>query len=130
MSNDKYEVKNLILIDNRCIFAGAFLMGICFLCWNYAWSGIFIPEGESPSVWFQRSGSISLVFCILAEIYFFKHLALASEILSKNSITDEDFSQLWFNNVRSYASFFVHLLTVFSTLIWGYGDVVHKMLTQ
>ncbi len=130
MSNDRYEVKNLILIDKRCIFAGAFLMVICFLCWNYAWSGAFIPEGESPSVWFQRSGSISLVFCILAEIYFLENLALASMILSKNPNIDESFFQFWFNNISSYVRFFVHFLTIFSTLIWGYGDVVHKMLTQ
>jgi len=129
MSGEKYEPKHLISIDKRCLWTGLILMVSCFICWHYAWQGALLPESEKLSVWFQRSGSLTLVFCILAEIFLLKNLALASKIIALNPAIDTNFSKLWFSSISNFSELLIHALTVTSTLIWGYGDVIHKCLS-
>lgn len=85
-----------------------------------------MPPSENIGVWFQRSGSFSLLLCVFAEIYFLKNLTLSSKIVDNNINIDKKNFQIWFTVMKSYTENLVHLLTVISTMIWGYGDIIHN----
>ncbi|MBN1006134.1 hypothetical protein [Amphritea pacifica] len=126
--NESYELSELTKIDNQCILVAFSLLVACFLCWNFGWSGYFMPDYVESDSWFQRSGSLSLVFCIFSELFLIKKLSSASIILSKNPDAPQPFSGLWFNSLNNFVKIMIHFLTVSSTLICGYGDVIYKSI--
>ncbi|MEX1215726.1 hypothetical protein [Saccharospirillum sp.] len=80
------------------------------------------PEGDSPGVWFQRSGSILVVFSVLADAILaslFTSLFPGSQTVV---LTDDDAVSL--KPLYTIVSIFAVVFTVVGTVIWGYGDLL------
>lgn len=89
------------------------------VCVLAAW-GVWKPTEESAAVWFQRSGAIATVFCVIAQLRI-------NDFLER--IRGGTFAESWklfylFEKHRSAVSLFVTLVAVLGALIWGYGDLI------
>ena len=86
----------------------------------------WLPEGEKFPIWFQRSGSILVIFAIMSEFIL---LSLYSTIYpGDNTWTDEN-HQVIVNKYKTkynLLSFFSSALAIIGTIIWGYGDIIIK----
>lgn len=79
------------------------------------------PAGESAGGWFQRSGSILVVFSVLADAILaslFTSLFPGSQTVV---LTDDDAVSL--KPLYAIVSVFAVVLTAVGTVIWGYGDL-------
>jgi hypothetical protein len=79
------------------------------------------PAGDSPGVWFQRSGSILVVFSVLADAILaslFTSLFPGSQTVV---LTDDDAVSL--KPFYTIVSVFAVIFTAVGTVIWGYGDL-------
>ncbi|MDD1016858.1 hypothetical protein [Pseudomonas rubra] len=81
-------------------------------------------DGLDRAGWFSRSGSVTTVFAILAEVIL---------IRAKLSITPLGFGWEGLQEQRDKfipkfegPELLILILTVFGTLVWGYGDLLYK----
>lgn len=85
----------------------------------------FVPHGEDSSIWFQRSGSIVIVFSLLAELRSIEYKSLvishASSFLLCNKLIHYKY-----NSTANLINNLTLFLITFGTLIWGYGDILFK----
>lgn len=91
------------------------------LCPFIAWFSCFIPEGENPGVWFQRSGSITVMLAVSIEFFL---LRIESHINPENNTPSRVWElgetyRYWFNLIQIMAV----VLAIIGTVIWGYGDL-------
>ena len=80
------------------------------------------PAGESPGGWFQRSGTILVVFSVLADAILaslFTSLFPGSQTVV---LTDDDAVSL--KPLYAIVSIFAVVFTVAGTVISGYGDLL------
>ena len=82
------------------------------------------PEGENMASWFQRSGSILVIFSVLVE---FKLLTLFSTFYPGAE------AMLWTDTIAKkyykkylFVTYLSAILAIIGTIIWGYGDVLIK----
>jgi hypothetical protein len=90
--------------------------------------GVFKPSGELLGPWFQRSGAITVVFAIFAELKASKMI----DILDGGDFagpTWQTANQLYCRKVQIYFYFSV-LLIVLGTVVWGYGDLIYMNITS
>lgn len=82
----------------------------------------FVPNEEPLSKWYQRSGSIMLLFVLMAEIYAVKLKKMTTGGDIDNFImTVQAFRFLKENKILQICIF----STAFeATIIWGYGDLL------
>ncbi len=84
------------------------------------------PNGETADLWFQRSGSITVIFALLAEHQAFKINAILSP--ENNPIlTLGDIKEYFKKEANRYTVCALSMATL-GTLIWGYGDFVYRTL--
>ncbi|MFC1235977.1 hypothetical protein [Vibrio sp. F74] len=93
------------------------------------WFGILKGSIDASS-WFQRSGSIMVLFAVWAEFKLFK-LSANLNPRSKNGQTWEDLGHadvLHKEFVGYLATFKIiaAMLAIMGTLICGYGDLIHR----
>ncbi len=77
--------------------------------------------------WFQRSGSLCVLFCVLLEI----HQASLKKPVPASSVFTEGMPTMRGPNVSSLDNWlhrFAWLGIVLGTLIWGYGDLALPLL--
>jgi hypothetical protein len=86
-----------------------------------AYQEVLKPTCDPGNIWFQRSGSFMTMICVLLD-------ACALKI---NAILNPPFAEKFFDIAKNgYATLhriivvFAILLTIGSTFIWGYGDLV------
>ena len=81
------------------------------------------PSTESIGVWFQRSGAITVVLSLLAEIKYnsIERLAIAKDhtFLYCNMYLKEVYA----TKVR-LINYSTYIVVVIGTIIWGYGDLL------
>lgn len=85
----------------------------------------WLPIGELRPIWFQRSGSITTIFSLLAAT-----LAIAA---SRNLYKPGTWGSLYAINVLAEyqpnldrIERWAFVLTIIGTIIWGYGDLLLK----
>ena len=80
------------------------------------------PEGEAADVWFQRSGSISVLFGVWAEY----NLSKVNEHINLSGIVVSDQTELSERYKLRYriAQYLGVVLAIVGTIIWGYGDLL------
>ncbi len=71
----------------------------------------WIPESETYASWFQRSGSILVIFSILSQLTLLE--------THRKSVLNTDI----YRNIYNTLSLLTVLLAIFGTAIWGYGDL-------
>jgi hypothetical protein len=108
------------------------LLFILFLCLVavlvevLAAAAVFKPESEPLDVWFQRSGAITSVFCVFAQLRINNFL---------ESIRGGTFSESWalfrlFNKQHSAVSWIVTLVAIWGAFVWGYGDIMLQQFSH
>ncbi|HIF9267421.1 TPA: hypothetical protein ACX6Q4_003101 [Photobacterium damselae] len=97
-----------------------------------AWFGIFQLEDNS-AIWFQRSGSITVLFAVWVEFKLFKLAGLTNPI-SENGKTYDDMRKsdyLQTHNLKKIQiiKYLSAVLAISGTVIWGYGDLIFIALS-
>jgi hypothetical protein len=94
-----------------------------------AWYGIYQYDTD-VSIWFQRSGSLTVLFAVWLEFKLFKITNLIKPI-SKNGLTYQDLAHRaalntkYGNRLKTYKHITAGL-AIAGTVIWGYGDIIRK----
>ena len=85
----------------------------------------WMPEEETLCSWFQRSGSIMVVFALLAETTALRfQKALFPKSAFSNKEVEAARKTYWKHPAIMNSSAF--LLIAIGTFIWGYGDILVK----
>jgi len=101
------------------------ILGLCapLSACMFSW----MPLGETLPIWFQRSGSILVLFSVITEfILLSMHTTFYP---GENTVTDtvDD-------NIQNYKlpydilSVLTASFSIIGTIIWGYGDIIVKSL--
>jgi len=86
----------------------------------------FIPENEVLSVWFQRSGSLTVIFAVWFEYNLSKineHINLSGIVIDEQQALSEKYSFRY-----KSAQYIGVVLAIMGTIIWGYGDLLVLLL--
>jgi hypothetical protein len=91
-----------------------------------AWHGV-LQQDASVSIWFQRSGSLTVLFAVWAEYKIFKIRALTNP-MSDGGETWQDLAhqgalKTKYKKMLAVINFISVTLVIIGTLIWGYGDL-------
>ena len=105
------------------------LLIINAIIWLIALNGQLMPEGQTIATWFQRSGSLTLIISILIEIKLIRLIAKANNMISheqtKKIPVHLNTAKKSIRVLSVYIAIMVHISTILSTLIWGYGDLMY-----
>jgi hypothetical protein len=90
----------------------------------FAYSGWLKPQNDSPGIWFQRSGSITAIFSAFAQFRINNFL---------ERIRGGTFKESWhlyfkFISRQVTISWVVTVIGVIGAVVWGYGDIIFKMI--
>ncbi|GHF97260.1 hypothetical protein [Thalassotalea marina] len=97
--------KNLIFMSYFLVFLGILTPMLVLF------SIVEPPKGEAPHIWFQRSGSLLVIFAIIAE-----------SILLQGVDNLKNLNVAW-KMSHSVAKMLSPILAIIGTIIWGYGDI-------
>lgn len=80
------------------------------------------PTGEPLGVWFQRSGSVMTVLCLVLDLKVFS----IHGRLFPSGMVDKDFGKFKtkYLPVKNALTILLLILTAVGTVIWGYGDLL------
>ncbi|WP_445510115.1 hypothetical protein [Salinicola sp. V024] len=91
-----------------------------------AYFSFFRPESEAADIWFQRSGSISVIFGVWTEYSLSKvneHINLSGIVVSDQTELSERFKLRY-----RIAQYLGAALAIIGTVIWGYGDLFREAI--
>ncbi len=92
-----------------------------------SWSG-FLQIDESRGVWFARSGSLVVLFTVVAEFRLFKidsfTKPISDEGLTYENMGVADQLHIIFSKRVLIWKMIAAVLAVSGTVIWGYGDLI------
>ena len=91
-----------------------------------AWYG-FLQQDDNVSIWFQRSGSLTVLFAVWAEYKLFKIRKLTNP-MSEGGETWQDLAhqgalKTKYGKMFNVINFISVILVILGTVIWGYGDL-------
>ena len=121
----KNEVEDIVRQINHAFIACSVFILIAIFTPLVAF--YFNPLGENIDVWFQRSGAITVVFGLLADIQAarLKHLSFSNSrpFLYGPIYVKRKYSAcaIWVNGVAL-------IVVITGTVIWGYGDLLCTLL--
>lgn len=78
---------------------------------------------ETNATWFQRSGSLVVLFAALAEYVVFKTYDYISPSEAAYVVPFD--TPKWYKKLYNAISIMGLVLLVSGTVIWGYGDYIH-----
>ena len=92
-----------------------------------AWHG-FLQQDDDVSIWFQRSGSLTVLFAVWAEYKLFKVHRLTMP-MSEGGETYQDAAHTGelktkYGKILNAINFVSAVLVIIGTVIWGYGDII------
>ena len=89
-----------------------------FIGWN-GWLNVF---NDKPEIWFQRSGSIMLVSLLIADYYVYKLSSDVNDLdmIPGHAIRTKDAYRPYIKVLHPVAI----ILTLFATVICGYGELI------
>ena len=104
-----------IIISTCCLILSALIPVLAYF-------GIFQPESEPIGSWFQRSGSIGVLFAAIAELFMNKIAPFvnAGGIVGESEIEWEKEFYTYYRNICILGG----VLALVGTIIWGYGDLL------
>jgi len=96
-----------------------------------AWFGIF-QQDRGASLWFQRSGSIMVLFAVWAEYDLFKIHELTKPMSDGGETYQDEVHKgvlvTKYRNVLKVINIVSTTLVILGTVIWGYGDLIRSAL--
>ena len=114
--------KELFIISLLLVFSA--VIPIC------AWYG-FLQQDKDVSTWFQRSGSLTVLFAVWAEYKIFKVHTLTMP-MSEGGETYQDAAHTGalktkYGKKLNAISFVSVALVITGTVIWGYGNLFRQV---
>lgn len=110
-------------MKNRLLISAFFLL-IALIIPFLAISGVLMPEYEKVNTWFQRSGSLTVIFAAISEVIAF---SVVTKLEPSGTRGDQ------FYKFKGKYGVFVKALKVsallvimIGTFVWGYGDIFLK----
>ena len=112
-----------VAVETRLKLELLFILSLCLvavLVEVLAAASVLKPGSETLASWFQRSGAVTSVFCVFAQLRINNFL---------ESIRGGTFSESWalfrlFNKQHSTVSWIVTLVAIWGAFVWGYGDLM------
>jgi hypothetical protein len=91
-----------------------------------AYCSVLKPNSESAASWFARSGAITSIFCIFAQ------LRLSSFLESRKGVGFEESWWLFklFKKRHDVISWAVVFVAMWGAVVWGYGDLFVKCFVR
>lgn len=120
MANDEIEKAESDITKAIYISVPLIIFGVLAPILSYY--SVFIPEDEKRAVWFQRSGSLSVLFGVWIEYNLSKvneHINLSGLWVTEQETLRDEYNLKY--SIVQYVGIF---LAVMGTLIWGYGDIL------
>ena len=118
--------EDLASIKRKLFYSVALLllaMSIPILCIQTpSWTN----ASETSAAWFQRSGSLVILFAALSEYVVFKTYDYISPSEAAYSVPFD--TPKWYKTLYNVISIIGLILLVTGTLIWGYGDYIHAKI--
>ena len=113
------------------LYVIGFLLFISALIPICAWHGFF-QQDLDVSIWFQRSGSLTVLFAVWAEYKIFKVHTLTMP-MSEGGETYQDAAHTGvlktkYGKKLNAINFVSVSLVILGTIIWGYGDLFRAAL--
>lgn len=87
-----------------------------------AYNSLLLPLNEKPEIWFQRSGSFTVLFSVWAEYNLMKVNNLM--VLSASGLGGTVEHRNKYEKIYSFSKYFAIVIAVTGTFIWGYGDLI------
>jgi hypothetical protein len=119
-------MENLASIKGKLFFSIGLLLvafAIPFLCLGMpAWALAY----ETNSTWFQRSGSLVVLFAALSEFLLLKTYDYISPSEAAYVVPFD--TPKWYKTLYNVIAVAGVFLLVAGTLIWGYGDYIHDKI--
>jgi hypothetical protein len=108
-------------IVSTLLLSFVFLIGTAALPY-LTLEGLIMPESETSSTWFQRSGSIMVLLALTSEYMLFS----IHKLVYMTGIWDE---HLWpmrikYGKPHTVLSLVSFMAAAVGTIIWGYGDLI------
>ena len=85
-----------------------------------AFNGVWLPANEPADIWFQRSGSITVLFAVWIEYNLMKvndHINPSGIVISEQTRLSKKYKFVF-----GAAQYLAALFAITGTVIWGYGD--------
>ena len=118
--------EDLSSIKRKLIYSVALLLfAVCipFLCLHApSWATAL----ETDATWFQRSGSLVVLFAALSEYVVFKTYDYISPSEAAYSVPFD--TPKWYKKLYNIISTIGAILIIMGTIIWGYGDYIHEKI--
>jgi len=85
-----------------------------------------VPLDETPATWFQRSGSLMVVLAAIAE---YKLITMYDyfDLFNTKCTVPVDLPKMY-NSMYLLVTKFSATAMILGTIIWGYGDVIYKII--
>jgi hypothetical protein len=116
------EFKSTQLKIRLYLIPASILLLLAILFPILAWFEFLLPAKEKTWLWFQRSGSITVMLAVIIEYFLIK---IEHNVNPPNTVP----SKVW-NMGKGYHSWhkliqvIAVFVAIFGTLIWGYGDLL------
>ncbi|MBY6213267.1 hypothetical protein KUV95_17095 [Microbulbifer agarilyticus] len=95
-----------------------------------AWHGI-LQYGNDLPLWFQRSGSITVLFAVWVEFKLFSLSGLTNPISPNgqtfSDLKNRDVLTSKYGKRISHLKYVAAILAISGTAIWGYGDILRAL---
>jgi NADH:ubiquinone oxidoreductase subunit 6 (subunit J) len=108
------------MIDRKFLFASLLLIGALTVP-VLTYFSVFIPSIDKPEIWFQRSGSVSVLLVIIAE-YILGFIGIHVNAVGLIVKEQEEIIKKY-KKIHTIAKYIGLVLAVIGTFIWGYGDL-------
>ncbi|GHB74758.1 hypothetical protein GCM10008107_25330 [Psychrosphaera saromensis] len=127
----------------RILFFNSFLFTVVVI----AYSQVFSYYEDTPSIWFQRSGSIIVITAIILELkhknkmnllYSFTQKLIIDNLKVDLEPSNKPYYSLSADNemreiIKPYDTLVeINLIVwaIIGTMIWGYGDIIYKLFNS
>jgi hypothetical protein len=108
------------------VFAVFLLLGLSISAPIMAWNGVW-QQDESTALWFQRSGSLTVLFAAWAEYLLFvigdRISPMSDGGTTYQDLANEGVLKTKYRKTLSVINFVSITLLITGTIIWGYGDL-------
>ena len=106
----------------------------CFLA--LAWTSIaisFYLEIHYGGNWFMRSGSLMVLFSVVAEFFLLDGRdEYLNQKLNENKVMNQKngLNNIHPSQIHKYLEMISHITVVIGTVIWGYSDLLYSFLSN
>ncbi|WP_281645542.1 hypothetical protein [Parendozoicomonas sp. Alg238-R29] len=104
------------------------LIGLSWMIFSLSYTP---PTGDTPGVWYQRSGAIGVLSAVIVEFRLFFHSLHESyfSTVDRSSLSPMEKKLLWETIGKPVGTLRIFTLgmALHGTITWGYGDLLYPL---